>query len=258
VVGDDIQFIASGPTSPDSTTFANALSVCEAYGLKEKLSQRVLNHLESGVRGDIPENPKSTDIIFQERVRNLLIGSAKTSAQAVSQYLVDYYKIDHVHIFSNSLSGEASQFGKNLPSLILSMISCAPKEAKTLTFIATGEFTVTIRGKGIGGRNQEMLLGFLLELKNQQSQHKYPLSNFNFVISAAAFDCIEGNSPAMGAIVDNTSLERAEQEGFDLEEILLNNNSFALFQKLGDAIITGQTGTNVNDMLLIILERAQK
>ena len=128
--------------------------------------------------------------------------------------------------------------------------------------IGTGEFTVTIRGKGVGGRNQEMLLSFLITLVEQQHRDNFPLADLNFAVVSCAFDGIEGNSPATGAIVDSTSVSRLEKllgkSGVELADELKreldNNNSHHVFKLLNDAFITGHTGTNVNDMLLIMVE----
>ena len=124
-----------------------------------------------------------------------------------------------------------------------------------MVFVGTGEFTVTIQGNGTGGRNQEMLLSFLNELANDPEAlaHEY-----QYVIISGAFDGIEGNSSAMGALIDSTSLDRIQKTDLSLNAFLENNDSYSLFEQLGDTLITGQTGTNVNDMTLILIGGKKK
>lgn len=142
---------------------------------------------------------------------------------------------------------------------------CFLYSAFFVPFLTTGEFTVTLRGKGVGGRNQEMLLAFLIELHQKQQTAEFVLRDLNFAVVACAFDGIEGNSPATGAMVDSSSLERISQyvqtahpntSVLDyLKDHLDRNDSYNVFKHLDDAFVTGYTGTNVNDMLLILVER---
>lgn len=115
---------------------------------------------------------------------------------------------------------------------------------------------MTLKGKGVGGRNQEMLLAFLISLARRRND-PLPIAGYQFSVVSCAFDGIEGNSPATGAIVDSTSVERALAQFSlpELESYLENNDSHKVFASLGDALITGQTGTNVNDMVLILIEK---
>ena len=113
--------------------------------------------------------------------------------------------------------------------------------------IGTGELTVTLRGKGIGGRNQEMLLNFLNTIKSKKI-------DYNFFILGCNLDGIEGNSKAMGAIVDNSLLMETIKNNVNIEGYLKNNNSNSFFNLLNGEIITGPTGINVNDFILILVE----
>uniref|UniRef100_A0A6B2L503 MOFRL-associated domain-containing protein n=1 Tax=Arcella intermedia TaxID=1963864 RepID=A0A6B2L503_9EUKA len=266
VVGDDLQVIASGPTAPDVTTFKDVLNICESTHIWDKLPKKIVEHITNGVNNVIPDTPKPTDPFFGSQVKNFLIGSASVSAAAVSNHLKSVHGFEHVSIFTSEMEGEASEFGFKLPSLIEKLLQSANTTAKTIAFIGTGEFTVTIKGKGRGGRNQEMLLAFLIQLQKISKTKEDPLQFYDFAICSAAFDGIEGNSPAMGAIVSSETLEKlklklnevdADKRSYyeNLQKILDNNDSHTFFQFLGDAIITGQTGTNVNDMLLILLQK---
>ena len=113
--------------------------------------------------------------------------------------------------------------------------------------IGTGELTVTLRGKGIGGRNQEMLLNFLNTIKNEKIDYK-------FFVLGCNLDGIEGNSKAMGAIVDNSLLMKTIKNNVNIDSYLRNNNSNAFFNLLNGEIITGITGTNVSDIIIILIE----
>ncbi|MHA2001878.1 MAG: glycerate kinase type-2 family protein [Promethearchaeota archaeon] len=251
VIGNDFQTIASGPTVPDITTFNQAVDICQRYKIWNKLPESVRNHLNQGLKGDIPETPKSSDIAFSSMM-NILIGSARTSIEIVKETLES--EGVKCAIFTDNLRGEARDFGFELvhqiPVIFKNVFKGNASPHETFALLGTGEFTVSIHGSGIGGRNQEMLLGFLLKLEKEP---KLP-EIFDFTIISCAFDGIEGNSPAMGAIIDSNSLKRAKIQNINLSEELNNNNSFECFSKLKDALITGQTGTNVNDHLIILLK----
>lgn len=273
VIGDRLDVIASGPTVPDPTTYQQAVDVCTKYAVWDALPLSVQHHLRAGVEGRVKETPKEGDSLFAH-VTNFLCGSARTSARAVATQL-QQLGFDYVRVFSDSLQGEAREFGRTLPQLMSRLLDDAAKEISqhtpdsnkkdivTAAFIGTGEFTVTVRGKGIGGRNQEMLLSFLHELHRLRTSEKNdPFREWDWVVISAAFDGIEGNSPAMGALVASDSLARLEalkqqshSTTLNLAEALNMNNSFPVFEALGDALIVGHTGTNVNDMTLILFHR---
>lgn len=245
VIGNELQSIASGPTVPDLTTFETCIEICKRYQIFEKLPLNVRHRFELGNQGKIPETPKPNPQIF-DYTTNRIIGSAESSAEAADLELHSY-NIE-VNSLGNALQGEARDFGIHL----IDKLGKIQEGHFPMAFIGTGEFTVTIRGKGKGGRNQEMLLG-LLQYLQQHPEH--PFHQLEYVIISGAFDGIEGNSPAMGAIVDNSSLERTKKRNLDISNYLNNNDSFNFFQELGDVLITGQTGTNVNDMTLVIVNK---
>jgi glycerate-2-kinase len=242
VVGNNLDSIASGPTVPDSTTFEEAIAILKNYNLLEEIPQNAREILEEGLRNSELENPKPNDTCF-ERTFNYLIGSVKNSVEEVRDFLTN--KEYEVRYFSDSITGEARDFAADLYNII-------KKERKfmnimnisKLALIGTGELTVTIRGNGIGGRNQEMLLSFL----HEAGKNSLPA---NLLILAANLDGIEGNSKAMGAIVDNTVIQQAQTK--DLWKYLKINDSNSFFKQLETEIITGPTGCNVNDILLVLL-----
>lgn len=246
VVGNKLDSIASGPTIPDLTSFSDAYQVLVKYKLLDRIPIPVKEVIMEGAKNPQLENPSKNDPIF-ENVYTYLIGSVEISAKEVSNYLRNYnFEIDY---FSNEISGEAADFGKHLYYLITEKLREYPKGPKKsrIAMIGTGELTVTLRGKGIGGRNQEMLLNFLNTIKSKKI-------DYNFFILGCNLDGIEGNSKAMGAIVDNSLLMETIKNNVNIEGYLKNNNSNSFFNLLNGEIITGPTGINVNDFILILVE----
>lgn len=247
VVGDNLDSIASGPTVPDISTFEEADIVVKKYKLFERLPKSVREHLERGLKDKTLENPKPNNKCFTN-VHNYLIGSI---GFAVQEVITHYRKIGYnIDYFSNSISGEAREFGKIIHRVISKFVkeNFDQNKCEKIILIGTGELTVTIRGNGIGGRNQEMLLGFLNYIKDKKI-------DYNFFIIGANLDGLEGNSRAMGAIIDNTVLEKIISMNIILEDFLENNNSNAFFKQLGIELISGSTECNVNDLVLIILSK---
>jgi len=241
VVGDNLDSIASGPTVPDKTSFRDALKIIKKYRLLNKIPTSVMEILNQGISGRISENPTHNDSCFTN-VHNYLIGSVKTAVQEAKPFLSSkQFKVDY---FSNNIIGEAQEFGRSLYGILSKLIKDAKSEK--IALIGTGELTVTIRGDGIGGRNQEMLLSFL----NNMKKLKF---NYDFLIISVNLDGIEGNSKAMGALVDNFILDQMISKNIDAKKLLLNNDSNKFFKELGTEIITGPTGCNVNDLILILI-----
>lgn len=247
VVGDNLDSIASGPTVPDKSTFKDALEIIKKYELLGKIPSSVKIHLQMGVTDKNLENPKPNDGCFTN-IHNYLIGSVISVVQEIKPFLDE--KGFEVNYFSNEINGEAKEFGKSIYSIICQYVEerLDHNKSEKIALIGTGELTVTLRGNGVGGRNQEMLLGFLNYVKNKKI-------NYNFLTIGANLDGIEGNSKAMGAIVDNYVLEQLISKNIDSEKFLENNNSNRFFKQLGVELITGLTGCNVNDLLLILLSR---
>jgi glycerate-2-kinase len=244
VVGDDLQTIASGPTVPDATTYAEAVDIVRRHGILHRLPERVRRRLAAGLAGRVPETPKPGDPIFAGTV-NRIIGSARTAAAVARQGLAE--RGYQAGIFTTELHGEARRYGAQLAHRLPGLRTGGSR----LAAIGTGEFTVTLRGSGRGGRNQEMLLGLLNTLQKNPDLETHRLS---WVVISAAFDGIEGNSEAMGALIDSTSLKRLQGLNIDLRSHLERNDAKTVFEALGDLLVTGQTGTNVNDMTLILVD----
>jgi len=205
--------------------------------------------IEEGLNNPKLETPKERFPSFS-RVKNYLIGSVESVIQVLKpilerqEFLVDY--------FSNNLSGEARNFGIQLSQIIPKKIKFFnEKGIEKLALIATGELTVTIKGEGVGGRNQEMLLSYSNEVKNSKFE-------YNHVIIGANLDGLEGNSNAMGCLIDNDTISKISYQKIDPARFLDDNNSNAFFKAIGTEIISGPTGCNVNDLVLILITQKKK
>jgi len=192
-----------------------------------------------GERRLLPETPKAGDIVF-ENVFSVVIGNNRTASTAAVDCLSS--KGLNTLLLADMLAGEAKEVGKALAKLAHESLACTDS-SKSLGFVAGGETTVTVRGKGVGGRNQELALAAALNLGESEE----------WVIASFSTDGIDGPTDAAGAIVDKSTLRRARQLELDPKKYIMNNDSYNFFSKLGDLIFTGATGTNVNDVLVILV-----
>lgn len=240
VVGDPIEYIASGPTSPDSSTFKDALSIIKKYNLVNKLPKSVVERIEKGVRGEILETPKPGDEIFNN-VKNIIVSNNMKSLVAMEKKAssLGYNTI----ILTSYAQGESREVGKFLCAVIKQISSYDIPIKKPACLILGGETTVTVKGNGKGGRNQELVLSIVLNCKDVK----------NFVFASIGSDGIDGYTDAAGAIADNFSLEDAVNSGLKPEEFLENNDSYNFFKQTRDLIFTGPTGTNVNDFTVALI-----
>lgn len=240
VVGDPIEYIASGPTSPDSSTFKDALSIIKKYNLVNKLPKSVVERIEKGVRGEILETPKPGDEIFNN-VKNIIVSNNMKSLVAMEKKAssLGYNTI----ILTSYAQGESREVGKFLCAVIKQISSYDIPIKKPACVILGGETTVTVKGNGKGGRNQELVLSIVLNCKDVK----------NFVFASIGSDGIDGYTDAAGAIADNFSLEDAVNSGLKPEEFLENNDSYNFFKQTRDLIFTGPTGTNVNDFTVALI-----
>jgi len=246
VVGNNLESIASGPTIPDLTTFKESYSVLEKYELLFKVPSSVKQLIQRGMN-DPTINKPLDQLNYFKKIHNYLIGSVDSSVKEASDYLKGLnFAVDY---FSNEIVGEAAVFGTELYDFISHKLRPYVEKSKNqkVALIGTGELTVTIKGKGIGGRNQEMLLTFLNDIKNKNI-------DYNILIIGVNLDGIEGNSKAMGALVDNVLLTQIIKNKINLESYLKNNDSNSFFKMLNSEIITEATGINVNDLLLILID----
>lgn len=243
VIGDKLDVIASGPTSPDSTTYMEALSVIEKYGLTEKSPQSVLEVLRKGATGDIPETPKADSSIFYD-IDNLIIGSNKKALET-AKAKADSLELD-AEIFSSEITGEAKEVAKELAQKAISIKSSKVQKFKSsVCLISGGETTVIVKGNGLGGRNMELALAFAFEIEGIEG----------ITLLSAGTDGTDGPTDAAGAIVDGQTLTKARSLGLDPQEYLNNNDSYNFFKEIDGLFITGPTGTNVMDIQIIIVGR---
>jgi glycerate 2-kinase len=240
VVGDPLDFIASGPTVPDSTTFDDAVKVLQKYNLWEKAPDSVRKVLSDGKKGLIPETPKAGDRVFK-KVTNVVVGNNRYSSQAACENLRSSGL--NTLLLTATLEGEARQVGIILASTAREVLASGNPLKKPAGIVAGGETTVIVTGKGKGGRNQEISLAAASNLADSDG----------VAIASLSTDGIDGPTDAAGAVADGKTLERAMKVGMHPDNYLADNDSYNFFSKLGDLIFTGSTGTNVNDISVIVV-----
>ena len=223
VVGNSLEAIASGPTVPDPTTKADALNILKKYQLTEGIETFLAN---------VPETPKPNDPLFA-RVQNVLIGSNYLAAQAGLEEAKSLGF--HTKFLGDTWQGEARETAGKLCTFLQDDFP------RPFCMIAGGETTVTLRGNGRGGRNQELALAAARELDGLR----------DVMLITLATDGEDGPTDAAGAVVTGGTLQRANEIGLRYETFLANNDSYAFFGRLDDLIQTGPTGTNVNDLTFL-------
>ncbi|OYT30812.1 MAG: hypothetical protein B6U94_05240 [Thermofilum sp. ex4484_79] len=242
VVGDRIDTIASGPTAPDNTTFKDAIDAIEKYNLTDKIPKMVLEYISKGVKGLKPETPKPNDPIFRS-VSNNIIASNIISLEAMRRKAEEIGY--NTMILTSMITGEAREVGKVLAGIGIEISKSGNPITPPAVILAGGETTVTVRGGGKGGRNQELALSAALILKGYNG----------IVLLSIGSDGRDGPTDAAGAVVDGYTIEKALERGIDPKTYLYNNDSYTFFEKVGGLIKTGYTSTNVNDFIIIIVEK---
>ncbi len=240
VVGDPVDVIASGPVSPDPTTFSDSKAILGSYGVWRDLSPVVQAHIEQGVNGDLPESPKEGDPCF-EVASAPVIGNnlmAATAAREEARRL-GYEPL----LLTTTVTGEAQEFGRLLGGMAREIRRTNNPLPPPACLVTAGETTVTVKGDGAGGRNQEVALGAAMTLKGLR----------NVVVASAGTDGTDGPTDAAGAIATGNTVRRAEEHGLDPAAALAENNTYPFFKSLGDLIMTGPTGTNVMDIQLVMV-----
>ncbi len=240
VVGDPLDVIASGPTVPDTSTFADAWDVLQRYDILAQTPSAIRNYLEKGLRGVLPETPKPGDPLF-ERVQNHIVSSNFQAAQAgLAQVAVEGWQ---TMLLTTFLQGEARQVGRMLGAIARQAVLTGQPLTRPFCLVAGGETTVTLRGKGLGGRNQELALGAASELDGLPG----------VILVALATDGGDGPTDAAGAVVTGETLVRACAAGLDAQDFLARNDAYHFFAPLGDLLLPGPTLTNVNDLAFLFL-----
>ena len=240
VVADPLPIIASGPTVPDPSTYADAWAIVEQYQLQNKLPSVISQRLQAGCVAKVLETPKPGDIIFK-RVFNTIIGSNRIAAQAaVSAAQVAGFE---AQLLTTFVEGEAREVGKVVAGLAKGLASDEGPLNRPACFILGGETTVTLRGEGKGGRNQEMALAIAIALEGWA----------NMLVACLGTDGSDGPTDAAGAFADGETLSRAKARDLDALIYLKQNDAYNFFKGIGDLIVTGPTNTNVNDLILIFV-----
>jgi hydroxypyruvate reductase len=241
VVGDDLPTIASGPTVPDPTTYTDALAVLRRRGLLEEAPPAVRAHLEAGARGERPETPKPDDGAFR-RVATHVVGSNRLSTEAAAREARRQGL--RPLVLTTRLEGEAREAVRVLVAVLRECVEAGRPASPPVCLLAGGETTVTVRGAGQGGRNQELALAAALPLA------AFPVPA---VVASLATDGVDGVGGAAGGVVDDGTLERAERLGLaPASAFLETNDSRGFLGPLGDLIVTGPTGTNVVDLTVLL------
>jgi glycerate-2-kinase len=244
VVGDRVDSVGSGPTTPDPSTYSDAKRVLINHGAWDKVNSRVRKEIEDGIAGKTEETPKQGSTVF-EKVHNFILGSNGISRLRAEEFLRERgYRTD---LLRTEIRGEAREVGTRIARLIIQKASSKSDFQDPWAIVAGGEPVVTVKGTGRGGRNQELVLSAAIGIDGTK----------DVAVGSVATDGIDGPTDAAGAIADGNTVSRARTKGLSAEDYLGRNDSYRFFQKLGDLIITGPTGTNVNDVLVAV-GRARK
>ena len=240
VIGDDLNVIASGPAVPDTSTFEDTRRVLKKYDIWHRVPASVQSRIQRGLKGDIEDTPKVGDAVFQKCYTELVgtnIQALKAAGQQAEQ--LGYQTL----ILSSTVEGEAREVVKVLTAIAKEVRDSGNPLSAPACILCGGETTVTIRGDGKGGRNQEFALAAALGLDGIE----------NIVVLAGGTDGNDGPTDAAGAMADGRTLARAQAKGLDPLDYLRRNDSYHFFQALEDLVITGPTLTNVMDVYMVLV-----
>lgn len=236
VIGDDPGVIGSGPTAPDASTFADVTRILHKYGIMRRLPAGVRRHIRQGARGRIAETPKPGDRIFRH-VRNTIIGSNRIALAAAARRAraLGFRTL----MLSSEILGETREIGRMHAAIAREVVRTGQPIKAPACIISGGETTVTLQGKGKGGRNQEFVLAAALDISGLS----------HTVVFSAGTDGTDGPTDAAGALADGATLSRKPEAA----AYLSRNDSYHYFESLGDLVKTGPTLTNVMDVHLILI-----
>jgi hydroxypyruvate reductase len=239
VVGDDLSAIGSGPTVPDETTFADSLAVLDAHGGRDAYPRSVVERLTQGAAGVVPETPKPGDPRLARGLARVIGsgGTAVAGARRVAESLG--YR---VCVIDEPVTGEARRAAR---TIVDSALRFAARDGAPLCVLSCGETTVRTAGSGKGGRNQECALAMARAIQT---------AGRPVVAASVGTDGVDGPTDAAGAVVDGTTVARAEAAGIGTpERYLEEHNSYLFFDALNDLIRSGPTGTNVGDVQVLLI-----
>ncbi len=240
VVGDNLDVIASGPTVPDASSFAECIEIFYKYRIIEKLPIKVVDHIRAGVEGTISETPKAGDPVF-DRTQNLIIGSNMNAIRAAKQEAeaLGYNSI----ILSSMIEGETRDVAHVHGAIAREIIKTGHPIEAPACILSGGETTVTITGQGLGGRSQEFSLAAAIDIADVDG----------IVVLCAGTDGTDGPTDAAGAIADTHTISRARAAGLNPHKFLTDNDSYHFFDQINDLVKTGPTNTNVMDLRIVLV-----
>ena len=240
VIGDPMDVIASGPTVPDTSTFKTCVEVIQKYEVSNRLPEAVRARFEAGAAGEIPETPKPGDAVLR-RCHNVIVGSNGLAVAAAADRARDLGY--NTLVLSTRLEGEAREIAHVYSAIGKEILTSEAPVAAPACVIAGGETTVTVRGNGKGGRNQELVLAGAMHLSGWEGT----------VLFSGGTDGTDGPTDAAGAIADAETIGRAQSAGLSAMESLKDNDAYHFFKPLGDLVMTGPTGTNVADVAFVMV-----
>jgi hydroxypyruvate reductase len=240
VVGDKMDVIASGPFVPDTSTFKDVRKIFRKYDLKG-IPAAIHEHVKAGLDGKIPETPKENDRIF-DRVFNFIVGSNILALEAAGEKAKElgYETL----ILSSMIEGETREVARVHSAVAREIVKTGRPVPPPACIISGGETTVTIRGDGLGGRNQEFCLAACLDFVGLPPR---------VVMLSGGTDGNDGPTDAAGALVDPFTVARGKDAGMDVAEFLDRNDAYHFFEKTKDLLMTGPTNTNVMDVRLVLV-----
>ncbi len=241
VVGSPLDVIASGPTVPDRTTWADAWSIIQRYGLEKKLPEAIIARLRAGLQGVIPDTPKPGDPIFH-KAQTIIVADNRVAALAAKEEAtrLGYNTL----LLSTFIEGEAREVGKVLAALGKEVQASGNPLPTPACLILGGETTVTLNeSPGKGGRNQELALAAALALSGATGIH----------VASLATDGTDGPTDGAGGLVDGTTLSRGQALGLNAETHLLGHDAYSYLEAVYDLLLIGPTQTNVNDLMLVVV-----
>ncbi|MBI5388904.1 DUF4147 domain-containing protein [Candidatus Woesearchaeota archaeon] len=240
IIDDLFDIQASGPTAPDTSTFADAILILKHHSLWDVVPAGVRRHLEAGMAGKTPETPKMQHPAFK-KVFNYTLCNHRTALLAACAKAKELGY--HVLPLTSSLQGEAREVALSLAAIGKEIANYDTPLKKPAMIIATGETTVHVTGDGQGGRNQELVLSACRKLLP------------NMVVASFGTDGVDGITPApvAGAMADHSTLEKAQKRNMDIMRFLQDNDSYHFFKATDGHIITGPTGTNVGDVMVVVV-----
>ena len=239
VIGNHPSLIASGPTVPDSSTFKDAYNVLKEKGIWENIPENVKNYVSEGIKGKVPETPKGKERFWDNTSYHILL----TNKEVLEEIKKEASKRIPSYILTSTIHGEAKEIAKFYASLAREIRLYHRPFNPPVLLISGGETTVKVKGKGKGGRNQELALSFAIEAKNIPGI---------FFLSAGT-DGGDGPTDAAGALVSGKTYSEAIKRKISPEKFLENNDSYNFFKKINSLFITGPTETNIMDINLLYI-----